>query len=337
MSRFTRIGLVSLFAIAVGGIFIHAAQDKKPTAEAEIVVINRESAKKTGAGFEGDYLTTQTQLLSSRIIAQQAVKQGQLDRLESLKGKDAEAEVVKAIKVERSTNPVNNPTLKVSIIGLPKQDAVVVLEAVLTAYQQHIKEVFEDLSENLVKTIRQTSKELDEKIRTADEDIKKFYENSPYMISKSGSPVAKQTLALTTEQLAKVEVEHGDVAVRLQTLSEAAKHPDMSDAVKTKAREWGKSVGLEPAGSTVEAYLGSMRLDLLILAKRREQLQDSSSKLTGEMRAVIANETKQFQLQDARARAVSQHADIQRLIQNADLKSARGFHVAVITKPHVVE
>ena len=166
------------------GFFIHAAQAKKPTATAEVIVILVGESQPNPNGVVNDYIATQTAVLKSRAVAQAALRHGKLDQLASLKDKDAVATVMAAIKVERSKNP-DNPILSLSVVDLPSQDAVVVLEAILAVYRDYVADVYKTQNEIVAKDIKQVMSDMEKKFTDAEANYDDFIKNCPVGIKIS--------------------------------------------------------------------------------------------------------------------------------------------------------
>ncbi len=337
MSRFTRIGLVSLVTIAVGGFFIHAAQDKKPTAEAEIIVIKLDEGTKKTDTFNEDYISTQSQLLASQLVAQVAVKLGNLDKLASLKGTNSVDEVRSAIKVEHSKN-LNNPILKVGIVGLPSQDALVVLDAVINAYQQHVKEAYANSGLEAVKDIVKQLSDLQKKIEADDQAINDFYRNSPHLITRrTGGMTPLQTSSSKLAQmLLSLSLDHAQMTATLNTLTEASKQPGTAEAVKNWVKEKGGKTEKGPKDATVDEYLSVMRLEVVALENRRESLQREHTSMLADIRDLTKSEAQIKNLMEKRARLITDHSNLNRLLKAVELQNTV-ILVRVITKPHFVE
>lgn len=340
MSRFTRVGLGLVVAVVVfSGLAIHvAAQNKNPIgATAQIAIIRLDDGQKKKDGFSEDYLASQSALLKSRLVADMALRSGKLDHVPSLKDKDGVATIARALKVDRSKN-ADNPILKVSVTDLPGQDAVAVLEAIIAAYQHHVQMVYQDLNENVVKQITERSNELEKEIQKSDEALETFFKETPVIRNAGGINVIQREAVRLAEILAELRIKQRDISSTLDAVSEASKRQDTAEAVKIKAREWGKNIGLAPTESTVEAYLASMRLDATLIEKRVNDLGEHHAKLIHEVRALLQWENKELTLRERRDRVKGLYANVQQLIRDNDLrKGNQSLIVRVIEKPHVVD
>ncbi len=403
----------------VGGSLFYAQRQPIYESRASVHVVNKSvnpggstSSKSVTTTFVDDYMSTQKQIMGSEIIAQLAANKDKIkkklaeDGFRSFPDAKKPDDLILGIRTSlivsrdmRESGGGNN-ILLLQFRGTDREDCKLILEAMIEAYNDHITDVFRDLSENLVKAITQTSKELDDKIKQADEDLKKFYDHSPHLISSSsgGMSSAKSKMVILNDMISKAEVDLSlhqtnlDNFVKInkqgpekliQYLAMANKpipqltgdpesdkqllklkveeiqlltmygpeHPvvkinrqhqkALRDIVRSKDKSGKTNEETTFSGNTTEEmaemFLGALRLEIDSLVTRLTTLKIEHAASSKEMRELIQSETKQFQLQDARARAVSQHAEIQKLISNADLKSANsgGFRAYATDRPGI--
>ncbi len=335
MSLKSRFGIaVLLVAAVVGGFAIQSnAQDKKRGAVAEIIVITSAEGKDDS---KLDIPATQAAVIRSRALVQQAIRQGNLDQLAIMEGKDAVEAVWSVLNVERSKD-AENPILKLSVTNVPTKDALTILEAVVAAYRDHIKDVYK-LGDQVLGDVQKVMSDLEKKMRACDEEHAEYIKSFPAFFDKiaGGSSIRQKEFALTTDQLAKTNSDLRVQRLDLKTLTHAASQPDQREAVSIKAREWGQKARLDAKEATIEAYLAYLRLEVTMLEKRQELLEKDLGRMAEDMKVLSEHDKKSDQLAQNASRARLMYADVARLLQSAKLGQAN-LIVRVITKPHVVE
>ncbi len=412
------LGLV--IGLVIGSLF-YAQRQPIYESRASVHVVNKSvnpggstSSRSVTTTFVDDYMSTQKQIMGSEIIAELAAKKDKIkkklteDGFRSFPDARKPDDLIQGIRtslivsrdMRESGGAGGNNILLLQFRSTDREECKLILEMMIEAYNDHISDVFRDLSENLVKAITQTSKELDDKIKQADEELKRFYLESPHLISTNsgGTSSAKSKMVKLNDMIANAEV---DLKLRQANLDDFVKiskqgsdkllqylaiskqplpqltgdpksdeelmklkveeiqlsamygqeHPVMKnnrlrqkalrDMVKSKDKSGKSTEESMPSGNSTddiaEMFLSVLRLEIDSLENRLATLRAEHAVSSGEMRELIQSETKQFQLQDARARAVGQHAEIQKLISNADLKASNsgGFRAYATDRPGI--
>ncbi len=337
MSRFTRIGLVSIVGIAVGGYCIHAAQDKKPTAEAQIVVICLDEGQQKTGGLAVDHVGTQAAIVKSRAIIQRAIQLGKLDQLASLKVGDVVLTISNSLAVERSKDH-ESPLLKLRVSGLPANDAMAILDAVILAYREMIKEAYQSLDRTVLKEIEKASEQLETNIREAEAKFTEFVKANPEVGIDSNKPIspAQSKLIRTFENIANAEVDIKQMESRIDSISTRSKRYGAS---KEKVLEYIKFA--EPKTDAVvqdvDEYIRMLKAQLAALESKMTEMKKSCQQTQSELRKQMSQETVADQLRDNIRRSKTLWEETVKVIRDHERKPTTGLVVRVLTKPHVVE
>src|SRR5262249_23180176 len=154
-----------------------------------------------------DYMSTQVQILQSEDIALQAAQRDKVKARfaseggfssfpEARKPEDLVPGIFGGLTVTRDNkDAVSGGGNNILLLTFPctnREEAKIILECLVEAYDSYIADVYKNLSENVVKDIERAAVELEKKIRKADDEYLEYLKQCPVLITKLAGGMSLQ-------------------------------------------------------------------------------------------------------------------------------------------------
>lgn len=218
-----------IIALICGSLF-YAQRQPIYQSGAQILVVKKSVNTMPGQGnqtqmtYQEDYMSSQTVLLKSFVIAQRAAYGEKVkNRLESegfksfpeaKKPDELIPEIMKNLTVTRENREANqntqgNNVLLLTFRATDREEAMIILESIIKGYQEFIDKEYADLSEKVVREINRMRTELNKANEDAEKALADFYKTSPIHTTKIAggtSEVQKKAVDLS-DRVTKADIE----------------------------------------------------------------------------------------------------------------------------------
>lgn len=152
--------------------------------DANPVTATGDSRRESAYGGYEDTLSTHMLLICSPLIVNKAVERFHLDTLESLKNSpDATSAIIQGLTATRAGDK-NTPDPNVMDLyyeGVDAGDAAQILSGVVQSYQEHLRDTFQNFSEETLQLISQAKDELAKQVSEKESAHRQFLHESPLL------------------------------------------------------------------------------------------------------------------------------------------------------------
>lgn len=227
-----------ILGITLGALY-YSQQSPLYESAASVLIVRKRPEAVTGnqgqiSEFE-DYVATHRLLIQSPLIVERAVKDDNLQSLETFAqgSADVAATIIGQLKADQISNDKGtnaSNVLQLAFRGPVAEECGVVINSVLNSYQHFLDETYRDASEDTVKLITQARNVLDTDISDLEKRYRDFRENSPlvsYGKDDANNPLYSR-LALIESQRSTLLMRQVQLESDLATITEArqAHRPD---------------------------------------------------------------------------------------------------------------
>ncbi len=221
------------------------------------------------------------EIIHSPKVVERAIRDSKLDELPSLKGSDDPGQdIIEGLKITRTAGEDHHQLniLDLQYTSKNKEDAQIILTAVIKAYDEFLKEDAKDSYNELSRLLRQINEELKPRLQEKVAEYQKFRENAPLIWKAPPGAAAgpndvmnihQQRVQAIASERVKVELLRQEVASRVSTLSNAIKRGESREAllllVKTfLQKDQQSNTQTVVTGDTQKQQLDSQLLPLIL-------------------------------------------------------------------------
>jgi hypothetical protein len=316
--------IVMVLAIGLGTFYMVRAA-KGPSASAEIHII-RPYPDLFPKPFTPDDFATQSARLTSRDVALRAIRHGKLDELPSFKNADVVSQLMDSLSISRPGDYSNN-LLLLETRGISGPDGVAMLEAVIAAYQDVLREAGRAKWEESVKAA-------EERVKESDRKYNYFVKSMPAgtKLPVANSDIGKQAAGLT-DALNNARIEQKKYLITIQSLKKI--QDEEGDERLMQVVEAIK-LGKGPSPSEVFAGLNTEKASV---ESKIAGLQKEHDSLIPQMRDLTQYETTEQMLKGECKEAKKALDEAIKELKEFDLgkKSTDDIRAYVIVKPHRIK
>jgi uncharacterized protein involved in exopolysaccharide biosynthesis len=229
LRRWWLVGLGLLVTLGLAALYQTQAPPRY-VSRAQVLVNKRRpdvvpGALSTPVAVE-EYLATQAALIRSPLIVERAVKAERLDSLKTFaEDTPGMAYVVQGLSVRRDPRDKSNSILEVSFRGLSPDESEKVLDAVISSYEQFLRENYQSVSEETLSLIDSAQGTLQKNLAHKEKEYLEFRRKNPSLVKRGESAQHlhnEMLLTLHSKRLA-LQVRRAELEGMLKQMEEAKK------------------------------------------------------------------------------------------------------------------
>jgi capsular exopolysaccharide synthesis family protein len=266
------VACVVIISAALGYLYyLQATRIYRSTAR--ILLIKKESnpvtptenRRESAYGGYEDTLSTHMLLICSPLIVNKAVDRFHLDTLESLKNApDATAAIIEGLTAMRAgdkTTPDPN-VMDLYYEGVDAGDCAQILSGVVQSYQEHLRDTFQNFSEETLQLISQAKDELAKQLSEKESAHRQYLHESPLLWQgRESSNLHELRMAEIEKARSQLLVQNAQLKAEVEAIEAALKQGGNREALallasKTKAN--GEKAGRGPREALEERIFAAM-------------------------------------------------------------------------------
>jgi capsular exopolysaccharide synthesis family protein len=220
-----------VISLVLGSLF-YAQRQPLYQSVAQILVVKKSADVSAGTSggdrsrisFQEDYMSSQTVILKSQVIAERTVlsekikkkfeEQGHFRSFpDATKPDELVPDIIKNLTVTRENkeaaqNTQGNNVILLTFRATDREEAKIILENLIAAYQSYIDETYKDINENVIKEILKLRDEGKKQIEDIDKKIDEFKKNAPIITAKiaGGTSEVQKFAAEQAENLSRMKL-----------------------------------------------------------------------------------------------------------------------------------
>jgi len=194
---------------------------------AQLLLIKKEAPSagmEAQLGYE-DTVSTQILLITSPEVVQDAIEQGQLGALASLKGEENPlATVIENLEAEQAggRGVVDPNVMQISYRGLNPDDCAAVLQAVIESYQEFLGGTYDEFSKETVGLITEAKDDLHEQLTNLEAEYRDHRQKAPLLWrGDEGANLHEARMAEIEAARSQVLVENAQIQARIDAIENA--------------------------------------------------------------------------------------------------------------------
>ncbi|HUG70636.1 MAG TPA: Wzz/FepE/Etk N-terminal domain-containing protein, partial [Pirellulaceae bacterium] len=171
-------------------------------------------------------------LMRSQKVIEKAVEVGELDQLATLRGSGNPASAIMSRLTIDGGGTAKGAVLRLSYQSPHADECPQVLQAVVTAYEQFLDEMYEDVSKETIELIKQAKDQLEIQISTIEADLRKMLDDSPLLVTgESALNIHEMRLQEIEQVRSAAVVENSKLQAKIDSLQDALKRGISREAV----------------------------------------------------------------------------------------------------------
>lgn len=190
------------------------------------------------AGVTEELLSTQMQIIQSRRIVAESLKDSGLDRLDSIVRELADDETVEEYVIDHldvtrggEGQSRDAAVLNIAFRHSSAEESKQILDAIIKHYQAFLNEKFQDVNKEAAELIVKASTELSDELVAAEQAYQSFRENSPILWSgDQATNIHRQRYEELQAELSLISIESNAAAVRLSVVESVVEEQDKAGA-----------------------------------------------------------------------------------------------------------
>jgi capsular exopolysaccharide synthesis family protein len=223
------LGLV--IGLVLGSLF-YAQRTPVYQSHAQVLIVKRSPATPASANtvsaqmmFVEDYMSTQSVLLKSQVIASRTAHSDKVRRKleneglksfpDAKKPEDLVIGIIKGLNVTRDNKETTGTTAGNNVMLLTfrctdREDSRLILETLIDEYQKYIDEVYFDISKSMLDQIDRARLDLERQIEASEKRYEEFLKTAPILVTRGiggGISAQHKEVASYSETVAKLKSE----------------------------------------------------------------------------------------------------------------------------------
>ncbi len=196
------------------------------------------SSRDTQAGVTEELLSTQMQIIQSRRIVAQSLKDGGLYELDSIVSELGDDETVEEFVIDHldvtrggEGQSRDAAVLNIAFRHSSAEESKQILDAIITNYQAFLNEKFQDVNKEAAELIVRASTELSDELVAAERAYQEFRENSPILWSgDQATNIHRQRYEELQAELSLISIQSNEAAVRLSVVESVVQEQNENGA-----------------------------------------------------------------------------------------------------------
>ncbi len=267
-----RKGLVVL-SLMVGlglGYLYFLRQDPLYQSTTQVVVIE-EQQRLPIDGFEMHSSSEEMHvtLMRSQSVIEKAVEVGNLGQLAALRGSvNPAATILSRLTVTGGGN-MKATIIQLSYNSPDRDECAMVLQAVVTAYDQFLSDMYEDVNQETIKLIGKAKEELETQITALERDYRKMRDSSPLLVTgETAHNIHEMRLQRIEDERSAVVLENSVLHAKIEAFQEALARGGSREALNLMVGSF-ENVNEQPGGKP------KGRDQLFVLALEQQSLLET--------------------------------------------------------------
>jgi uncharacterized protein involved in exopolysaccharide biosynthesis len=239
------LGVAGAFTLALAYYFCatHLYQ-----ATAQLLVVKKRPDAVTGMDTRElsmeDYLATHQAILRSALIIERAITKYNLSSLQCFTGKkgDLTEAIIKGLSVTRARigNGESDNVLTLSFCGTVADECGIVLNAVISSYQDFLEETYRNISRESLRLIAQARDVLHKELREKEAAYRRFRMETPLLVGKGrdGATIRQERLSTIEAKRSALLLRKAELQGQLAALDAGRKEGSGPEALAAQLAAW---------------------------------------------------------------------------------------------------
>jgi capsular exopolysaccharide synthesis family protein len=240
--------LGTVLGVVLGALY-YVQRRPSYQASAQILVVKKRpealplAGGTVGLGRFEDYVSTHLAILKSPLLVGQAVAQGKLQALPSFAGQaDPAGPIIAALTVGRDTTggAGSSDVINLSFRGPVAEDCPLVVKALITSYQEFLKETYKSANEEARDALLHQVEELQKEMTKTEKDHLQFRERTPHHLVKGpdGGSAQQTRLAAIEAERSALSLQRAKLQSRLSALDAGLKEKRSREELTAMIAAW---------------------------------------------------------------------------------------------------